>query len=590
MPAVDALRTGGFSEEIGFYERLPQGMENLFAMAYAFGGASSAKLVHFAFLLLTIPLIVQLGRRIGVTDELSGIAAAIYFVTPVVGASGTAAFNDAALAAFSIAAIALLFDDEAPPVFIGVLAGFCYAIKPTGGFVALLCATYLVKKRGWRAALWFCAGSGAMAAPWLARNAVEIGNPFAPLANHFFPNPYFHISTERFYTQYLRSYGNASWSEFPYQLCVAGEKLQGLLGPVFLAAPIAFLAVRQRAGRIALGLGLLLAIPWLFNAGARFLMPSLPLLALAMVMAIPRPAAFALLLAHAVASAPPLMDVYAPDGWRLRGFPISAALRIESEADYLQRVCWDYRIAGMIMAHTVRGDRILDLYGAERALIDRGLIASYQSALGDRLTTSLRNASDTGYGALYDLRAEFPAQEIRAVRVRNAESAPRLWSVADIELFRGEARLQGNRRWSLDAWPNISDTPLAFDRNPMSRWSTWEDARAGMYLEVEFDCPQTLTAVNVIGPGDERRMATRIHLERTDGTWIQPACARAPRASANLRKAATHYLRRCGIRYILAVVNNEGSGALGRMLVDHAWDWGLELTANQDNVYLLRIL
>ena len=39
-PAVDALHTGGFPGQINFYERLPQGMEDLFAMAYAFGGSS----------------------------------------------------------------------------------------------------------------------------------------------------------------------------------------------------------------------------------------------------------------------------------------------------------------------------------------------------------------------------------------------------------------------------------------------------------------------------------------------------------------------------------------------------------------------
>ena len=128
---------------------------------------------------------IQFGRRFNIPDELSAIAAAIYFVTPVAGASGTSAFNDAALTAFSIAAILCVLDETAPPVLTGIVAGFCYAVKPTGGFVALLCAAYLLKQRNWRAVLWFSAGSIAMVAPWLVRNAIEIGNPFAPLGKQF---------------------------------------------------------------------------------------------------------------------------------------------------------------------------------------------------------------------------------------------------------------------------------------------------------------------------------------------------------------------------------------------------------------------
>jgi hypothetical protein len=589
-PAVDALHTGGFPEEISFYERLPQGMEDLFAMAYAFGGSSSAKLVHFAFLLLSIPLLIQLGRRFQIPDELSAIATAIYFVTPVAGVSGTAAFNDAALTAFSIAAILLVLDETAPPVLTGIIAGFCYAIKPTGGLVVLLCAAYLLKQRNWRALLWFCAGSVAMVAPWLVRNALEIGNPFAPLANRFFPNPYFHISSEQYYTSYLRNYGNVPWREFPYQLCIAGEKLQGLLGPLFLLAPVALFALRRRCGRIALGLALFLSIPWLLNAGTRFLMPGIPFLALAMILAVPRPAAYALLLVHAVTCAPPLVELYAPNAWRLRGFPIRAALRMESEPGYLQRVSWDYRVAKMIEDHTAPGDRILDLYGAHRAFIDRIVITSYQSALGDTFAASLDAASYVDHGALYDQKALFPEQPIIAVRIRNTLSAPRTWTIADIELFRQGAKLAAGRRWALDAWPNVWDAPLAFDQNVTSRWSTWEQVRAGMFFEVEFDCPQTLTAINVISPGEDRRLSTQIYIQHPDETWTELTPAWTARPSINLRKAATHYIRRSGIHYIVAIVSNQGAGMLGKMLADQPGDWGLERVANEDNVYLLRIL
>ena len=102
MPAVESLRSGGFGDQISFYERLPQGMENLFAMAYSVGGSSAAKLVHLALFLATFPLLIEIGQRLGASLEVSAIAAAIYLCTPVAGVSGTSAFTDAALVFYTV--------------------------------------------------------------------------------------------------------------------------------------------------------------------------------------------------------------------------------------------------------------------------------------------------------------------------------------------------------------------------------------------------------------------------------------------------------------------------------------------------------
>jgi hypothetical protein len=110
-PAREAMRHGGFAREISFYERLPHAVELLFAVAFPFGGAPAAKLVHFGFLIATVPLIVAMG----------GYAAALlYFMAPVVAVSGTSAFNDAALVCAAVATIAVLRDDG-PPWLAGVL-------------------------------------------------------------------------------------------------------------------------------------------------------------------------------------------------------------------------------------------------------------------------------------------------------------------------------------------------------------------------------------------------------------------------------------------------------------------------------------
>src|SRR5262249_7375495 len=88
---------GGFSDRVGFFEMLPQGMEMLFLFAFIIGKHAAAKLVHFGFLLATVPLMLELGRRLRLSERLSTAAAALYFCAPVVGVASRSAYNDAAL-------------------------------------------------------------------------------------------------------------------------------------------------------------------------------------------------------------------------------------------------------------------------------------------------------------------------------------------------------------------------------------------------------------------------------------------------------------------------------------------------------------
>src|SRR5207245_10007235 len=112
----------------------PQGMELLFLFAFAIGMYSAAKLVHFGFLLATVPLMIELGRRMRLSDRLSGAAAAFYFCAPVVGITGSSTYNDAASVFFTLATLLtlLLWKQEGEARYLlaaGLLAGFCYANK-----------------------------------------------------------------------------------------------------------------------------------------------------------------------------------------------------------------------------------------------------------------------------------------------------------------------------------------------------------------------------------------------------------------------------------------------------------------------------
>jgi hypothetical protein len=133
----------------------------------------------------------------------------------------------------------------------------------TGGIAIAVGVGLLLWKRRGRAAVLFTAAAAIPVMPWLVRNAVETGNPLAPFFNAWFPNPYFHIATERQLVEALRSYGIAFLDRFPEVLW--GWRVQGVVGPAFLLAPIALL------NPIAVAM----TIPWWLNAGARFLMPAL---------------------------------------------------------------------------------------------------------------------------------------------------------------------------------------------------------------------------------------------------------------------------------------------------------------------------
>ena len=72
---------------------------------------------------------------------------------------------------------------------------------------------------------------------------------------------------------------------------------------------------------------LLLALPWLTNTGARFLMPAVALAAIALGMVLPRPAAWAAIAIQAVLCWPHVLDTWETRySFRLHEFPLAAAV------------------------------------------------------------------------------------------------------------------------------------------------------------------------------------------------------------------------------------------------------------------------
>ena len=218
------------------------------------------------------------------------------------------------------------------------------------------------------------------------------------------------------------------------------------------------------------------------------------------------------------------------------------------------------------------------------------MVGSYQTALGDNLSTGFEVALLQDRGVLYDQRAWFPEQPLAAIRVRQTASTEQIWSIHEIELFRGEQKVGNSRRWTLDAWPNSWEAPLGLDQNLVSRWRTWEPARPGMFFELDFDRPETLSSINVVGRSAENEPRLEIYGQRPDGTWVRFPAPRTVRPAINLRRAAVKMVRRAGMRYVLAPAGTGGGGPIGLSMANQPGDWGVEIAAHLDNMYLFKIL
>ncbi len=595
LPA-EWLRAHRLSGRVGFYEMLPHGTEMLFTFAFAFGKHSAAKLVHFATLASSVPLMLALGRRLGLPGWASASGAGLYFCSPVVGTAGTAAYNDAALVFFALAAfyLVLAWAQEAKAGYLiplGLVAGFCYAVKPTGLVVAPAAIAVAVWRRP-RAALRVAAAAAAVVLPWMIRNALLTGNPLAPLMNRWFPNPHFHISTEEQLARSLRSYEGVTAGNLPVELAVRGRRLHGMVGPVFLLAPVALLGLRKRQGRWLLAAAGLLALPWLLNIGARFLMPSLAFLALALASVLPRRLAFFSLALHALLSLPPVAAAYAdPGAWRLEGLPWRAALRLEREEEYLRRTLWEYRVAEMIREHVSPPARVLDLLGAPAAYLDVEAVAPWQSAAGDRLGYALQIGRLIEEGMFTELEGRWPERRLTAIRFAQTLSGPLQWGISEVQLFRGRDRLGLHPQWRLLARPNVWEARFAFDQNWISRWGTWQAVRPGMYLGVDFRRPVRLDRARLLCLSHEQTGPVEFLGKTPEGLWEvlvkHPTARRLP--ALNLRRSAMRLVRQEGFAFVLAPAGEAGYGPVGRSLLERPSDWDVELVGQVDSVGLFRI-
>jgi hypothetical protein len=526
----------------------------------------------------------------------------LVFCSPVVGIDGISAYNDVAAACVLFALFCVLRRMETEPGergwawMAGLLSGFAFAIKYTLFPAPLLAAgwTWWVYRRGaWRPFGRVFAAASALIVPYLVRNTIWYYNPLAPFFNRLFPTPYVLWSFEQEYKHHMAIYSLQSLWEIPLEATVIGGQLNGLLGPLFLLAPVGLVAAGSAEGRRALVAAAFFLSTYFTNIGTRFLIPPLPFVALAMGMAFARWrwAAMGVAVLHAGLSLPDAVPLYANEySWRLDRVPWKWALRLKTEEDFLAPRVRAYSISRRMEEMVPEGRRVLGFNQVAEAYMSRDYLVSFQSAEGsmlrDIMTVPIAPERRPTLRVVFHVRP----QKLRGVRIVMAkDDASGVWSVSEMRAHFKNSEVTRNPLWRVRAHPQPHDVQAAFDNSYVTRWISDYRRAKGMFLEADFGTPQWVDMVSMQMTPDQPWEPYYLEVRNEEGQWAKEPARLEPQETttpAGLRRAAIDELLRRNIQYLVMYHDDHGANDL----ILNRGVWGVEELANQQDIRLYRLL
>ncbi len=278
--------------------------------------------------------------------------------------------------------------------------------------------------------------------------------------------------------------------------------------------------------------------------------------------------------AHVLTSAPPVYQEYAPGSWTLRKVSPKAALRIVPEDQYLAEVDSDYNVARMLERLVPDGQRVFAFTPTARTYTRREVVVGWEAAIGNDLRDMVWTALVSDFAPTRTLKFTFPARGLRRVRLVQTASVGGQWSVSELRAFDGPSELPRGRDWKLTAQPNPWDVQLAFDNSPATRWRSWQEARPGMYVDVDFGHAETIDSVVVESSDDARATKVKLDAMTPDGKWT--TLSDSPdeterKLTVDLRLAAMYELKARGFRYLLV----DDTDYAAQDFRGHARRWGI---------------
>jgi hypothetical protein len=588
---------GFFRITTNMYANLSQGVEMLFVPAFGIGRHSAAALVHCAFLFALPLLILNYARRC--SYDVAGICAAlIVFAAPVIGKDGTSAYNDVAAAAaiftvFYLVETWRLTGLSGLVPLAGIAAGFCYATKYTA-FLAVPYALWVIarKRFHWRPLAVFSACAAVSILPWMLKNWIWLGNPVSPFFNKIFPNPFVYIAFEQEYTRMMRVYeGISSYWQIPREVTIGGGPLAGFLGPAFVLAPLAILALRERTGRRVLAAALIFGVTYFGNIGTRFLIPAAPFIALGICIALSRSrtALAAVALLHAVLSLPGVNSLYCGEyAWRLEWPDWRVALRLRPEEPFLI----GHLGAGYLAARTIdrvvpEGEEVFSFTPLPEAYTSRMIVTGFQSARGKDMVDIVEGAMWKDFAPEAREYFQFPETKTSRLRIRQTAAGMELWSLSEVRLYHSGEELPRKTTWRIRANAHPWGIQLAFDNSLVTRWRSWEPLHPRMYVEI--DLGESVAIDRVVMETTHDHYQAKVLLEALDasGNWhvIDSASDfEQPEEVKGLRKAAGQMLKQMGIRYWLLFDSDYTAEDFRK----HSADWGVEVVGEMPGALLYK--
>jgi hypothetical protein len=352
--------------------------------------------------------------------------------------------------------------------------------------------------------------------------------------------------------------------------------------------PLSLIALGTSQGRRLLLAAAVFAAPAWFNTGARFLIPAVPFAALALGIALesipfalPVAAVFAVLVGW-----PTAVPAYADQwNWRIGGFPKAEALRKQPVEPYILKNLPDYGLKPLLELNVPRGERVFSFAGRPDSYIDRDIVVSYESALGNLVQDIFWVPG--GHPPRVKLGFRFLPVVTRQVRVVNNATDPNYWTVAEMRVFSKAKEVVREPGWRVSAWPNDWEAPLAFDNSYATRWSTWEGMKPHARLGIEFPEAREIDEVVLeCDPAQEAKLQVEIMLP--SGRWVgMTDSAEAVRAEPpqGIRRAAAREVKALGFRYVLV---NEGDYVYGD-LKKYLGFWGMTQIGEVNGAHFYRI-
>ena len=595
---------GFYTLTTNMFAGLYQGLEMLFLAAFAIGKHSAAALVHLVFLLLAPFGILAIAKRMD-EPKAGVLAAMLFYLSPVVAKDGTSAYIDTGTAVILLAAFFFLQTWATNPslktlIPAALLTGFAVACKLTAAsFVLYAVFAVLTATLPWRArlrqTLQLLAFSSLPLLPWLVKDYLQFQNPFFPVLNRFFPNPFMYQLVEDEMRRIMAHVSDVPWSRLPWEATTGGQ-LAGILGPIFLALPLGLLALHRRSTRQALCASAFILLTYPSSIGTRFLIPALPFLALALSIAITRiPAigttlATLALTAHALLSWPPWLEKWSGHyQWRIDTLEWRSALRLTPETEFM-RIHWpDYQRGLLLDQFVAPGERVFSPNMGQMAYQRRELIGTSDSALGRHVFLTYLMPFSPQLGNTWTRDFHFSATTTRAVRL-TATTAPldSDMRISEVRFYDGDHEIPRQPGWRLTASANPWDAPLAFDNLASSWWTSGDHTKPGMWLGVDFGEPTRLDRIVLHQQTDQRWMSIQPAFPSGDQWKLHPARytpLETPRR-ASLRMETHHELWRLGIRWILMPDSQYGAPDVR----DHAAEWGVAQVGMANDFRLWKLL